>query len=259
MSQCWRRSVLWMIIICGPSFYSSSKKDNMENLAHFVFGVLGNAFAMFLFLSPLITFKRIIATRSTQHFSGIPYLMTLLNCLLSAWYGLPFISPDNLLVTTINGAGAAIEILYVLTFVAFAPRKEQVNILGLLVLVLTVFAAVVAISLFGLHGEHRQHFCGIAATIVSILMYGSPLTIISLVIRTKSVEYMPFFLSLFVFLCGTSWFVFGLLGNDPYIAIPNGVGCGLGAVQLILYAVYRGNKDGDDRTVEMEKGRPLQA
>uniref|UniRef100_M1CBD7 Nodulin MtN3 family protein n=2 Tax=Solanum TaxID=4107 RepID=M1CBD7_SOLTU len=69
-------------------------------------------------------------------------------------------------------------------------------------------------------------------------MYGSPLSIIRLVIKTKSVEFMPFFLSLFVFLCGASWFAFGLLGKDPFVAIPNGFGFGLGTVQLILYAIY---------------------
>lgn len=40
-----------------------------------------------------------------------------------------------------------------------------------------------------------------------------------LVIKTKSVEFMPFFLSLFVFLCGTSWFIFGLLGRDPFLFV----------------------------------------
>ncbi|KAL9992240.1 putative SWEET sugar transporter [Helianthus debilis subsp. tardiflorus] len=53
---------------------------------------------------------------------------------------------------------------------------------------------------------------------------------------------MPFFLSLFVFLCGTSWFIFGLLGNDPFVYVSNGFGSVLGALQLILYAIYRNNK-----------------
>ncbi|KAF5183334.1 Bidirectional sugar transporter sweet [Thalictrum thalictroides] len=56
------------------------------DILHFVFGVLGNAAALFLFLAPVITFRRILKSKSTEQFSGIPYTMTLLNCLLSAWY-----------------------------------------------------------------------------------------------------------------------------------------------------------------------------
>lgn len=185
--------------------------------------------------------------------------MTLLNCLLSAWYGMPFVSPNNLLVSTINGTGAVIESVYVIIFIIFALKKEKTKILGLFILVLSVFGVVVVVSLFALHGKGRKLFCGIAATVFSIIMYGSPLTIIRLVIKTKSVEFMPFFLSLFVFLCGTSWFIFGLLGKDPFVAIPNGFGCGLGAVQLILYAIYHNNKGegkkgaGEDASLEMEK------
>ncbi|KAI4320668.1 hypothetical protein MLD38_034123 [Melastoma candidum] len=227
-------------------------------LLHFVFGIFGNATALFLFLAPVITFKRILKSRSTEDFSGIPYVMTLLNCLLSAWYGLPFVSPNNLLVSTINGTGAGIESIYVLIFLLYAPRKEKTKILGLLIFVIAVFSAVAFVSLFALHGNSRKLFCGFAASIFSIIMYASPLSIMRLVIKTKSVEYMPFFLSLFVFLCGTSWFVFGLLGRDPFVAVPNGFGCGLGAVQLILYAIYRNHEGGSwklagDETSMVEK------
>ncbi|XP_010537332.1 PREDICTED: bidirectional sugar transporter SWEET1 [Tarenaya hassleriana] len=212
------------------------------NIAHTVFGVLGNATALFLFLAPTITFKRIIKNKSTEQFSGIPYPMTLLNCLLSAWYGLPFVSKNNTLVSTINGTGAAIEIVYVLIFLVYAPKKEKAKIFGIFSCVMAVFSVVVFVSLFALHGNPRKLFCGLAATIFSIIMYASPLSIMRMVIKTKSVEFMPFFLSLFVFLCGTSWFIYGLIGRDPFVAIPNGFGCGLGTMQLILYFIYCGNK-----------------
>ncbi|CAK9145723.1 unnamed protein product [Ilex paraguariensis] len=143
----------------------------MTNTAHFVFGIFGNATALFLFLAPTITFKRIITKRSTEQFSGIPYVMTMLNCLLSAWYGLPFVSPNNLLVSTINGTGAAIEFIYVVIFLIFALKKEKGKILGLLTFVLSVFATVAFVSIFALHGKSRKLFCGLAATSFSIIMY----------------------------------------------------------------------------------------
>ncbi|XP_074584005.1 bidirectional sugar transporter SWEET1a-like [Curcuma longa] len=209
---------------------------------HFLFGIFGNLTALFLFLAPVVTFRRIIKKRSTEDFSGVPYTMTLLNCLLSAWYGLPFVSPNNILVSTVNGAGAAVEAIYVVIFLVFAPKKGKAKMMGLLALVLSIFSSVALVSLLALHGQRRKVFCGFAAAIFSICMYASPLSIMRLVIKTKSVEYMPFLLSLFVFLCGTSWFVYGLLGRDPFVAVPNGCGSLLGAMQLILYAIYRNKK-----------------
>ncbi|KAL5075604.1 hypothetical protein RYX36_014588, partial [Vicia faba] len=225
-----------------------------------------NASALFLYLAPMITFKRIIVNKSTEQFSGIPYVMTLLNCLLSAWYGLPFVSPHNILVSTINGTGAVIEIIYVFIFILFAPKREKIKIFGLFTAVLSVFSIVVFVSLFALHGTYRKMFCGFAAAIFSVIMYGSPLSIMRLVIKSKSVEFMPFFLSLFVFLCGTSWFIFGLLGHDPFIAVPNGLGSVLGAIQLILYFIYHDNKGipkkhgstTDENSMELGNGKTHQ-
>ncbi|XP_051139541.1 bidirectional sugar transporter SWEET1-like [Andrographis paniculata] len=225
-------------------------------ILHIVFGVFGNATGLFLFLSPAVTFKRILSKKSTEQFSGIPYVMTLLNCLLSTWYGLPFISPNNYLVSIINGIGSGIEAVYVMIFLIYAPKKEKAKIFALLVLILTIFSAIALISMLVFHGspKKKQSICGYAAMIFSILMYASPLSIMRMVIKTKSVEYMPFLLSLFVFLCGTSWFIYGLIGMDKFLYINNGFGCFLGMMQLILYAIYC-KKDGDDfkkKGVEVE-------
>ena len=92
-------------------------------------------------------------------------------------YGLPFVSKNNILVSTINGTGAAIEIIYVLIFIAYSIKKERAKILGLFIFVLSVFGVVVFVSLFALHGHGRKLFCGLAATIFSIIMYASPLSI----------------------------------------------------------------------------------
>ncbi|KAJ6803342.1 bidirectional sugar transporter SWEET1a isoform X1 [Iris pallida] len=243
----------------------------MDNVvvAHLVFGIFGNVSALFLFLSPVFTFRRIVKKRSTEEFSGVPYNMTLLNCLLSAWYGLPFVSPNNTLVWTINGTGTVLEVAYVTMFLVFARKDTRAKMAGLLALVCSVFAAVALVSLLVLHGENgRKVFCGTAASVFSICMYASPLAVMRLVIETKSVEFMPFPLSLFSFLCGTSWFIYGILGRDVFIMVPNGCGSALGAAQLILYAMYRKNKGpgktavasgdtaeaGDAKQVEIEMG-----
>ena len=39
------------------------------------------------------------------------------------------------------------------------------------------------------------------------------------VIRTKSVEFMPFYLSLFSFLTGLLWMLYGILGRDPFLTV----------------------------------------
>ncbi|GJN35771.1 hypothetical protein PR202_gb24576 [Eleusine coracana subsp. coracana] len=63
------------------------------------------------------------------------------------------------------------------------------------------------------------------------------------VLRTKSVEFMPFNLSLFSFLASLIWLVYGILGRDPYIMLPNCVGCLAGILQLAVYCIYRRCKE----------------
>ncbi|KAG6388607.1 hypothetical protein SASPL_150039 [Salvia splendens] len=120
-----------------------------------VFGVLGNIFS---FLIPFF------------------FAIFLMNfCFL---YGLPFISPNNYLFSAINGTGVVIESVYVLIFLVYAPKKEKGKIMALLFVILAIFSTVALVSIFALKQEKkRQFFCGLAATIFSIIMYASPLSI----------------------------------------------------------------------------------
>lgn len=65
------------------------------------------------------TFIRIFKKKDVEEFQFWPYVATVLNCLLWVWYGLPFVTPDSILVVTINGIGLAIELIYLCIFIAY--------------------------------------------------------------------------------------------------------------------------------------------
>ncbi|BAT07097.1 Os09g0259200, partial [Oryza sativa Japonica Group] len=84
----------------------------------------------------------------------------------------------------------------------------------------------------------RSLIVGILCVIFGTIMYSSPLTIMSQVVKTKSVEYMPLLLSVVSFLNGLCWTSYALIRFDIFITIPNGLGVLFALMQLILYAIY---------------------
>ncbi|KAL6579149.1 hypothetical protein OROMI_009365 [Orobanche minor] len=230
-----------------------SKED-----ARTVVGIVGNIIALVLFLSPLPTFVRICKKRSVEQYSAVPYLATFVNCGLWVLYGLPVVHPNSTLVVTINGTGFVIEIVYLSLFLVFSDPKKRLRLVAVVVAE-CIFMAVLALLVLTLaHSTKlRSDIVGSICMVGNIMMYASPLAVMlsrgmiviliciiqKLVIQTKSVEYMPFFLSLFSFLNGISWTAYALIRIDPFIAAPNGMGALLGLAQLMLYATfYRSTK-----------------
>ncbi|KAL2331284.1 hypothetical protein Fmac_018865 [Flemingia macrophylla] len=201
-------------------------------------GIAGNVFAFGLFVSPIPTFRRIMRNGSTEMFSGLPYIYSLLNCLICLWYGTPLISANNLLVTTVNSIGAVFQFVYIILFLVYAEKAQKVRMFGLLLTVLGVFAIILFGSLQINDALIRRFFVGFLSCASLVSMFASPLFIIKLVIQTKSVEFMPFYLSLSTFLMSTSFFLYGIFNNDAFIYVPNGIGTILGLIQLILYVYY---------------------
>lgn len=142
------------------------------------------------------------------------------------------------MVATVNSVGAAFQLIYIMIFLTFAERTKKVKVAGLLIAVFGVFAVIICVSLRLLDPLVRQVFVGSLSVASLICMFASPLFIINVVIRTRSVEFMPFCLSLSTFLMSISFFAYGLLKHDFFIYVPNGIGTILGVVQLVLYACY---------------------
>ncbi|XWS48775.1 hypothetical protein CRYUN_Cryun13aG0105200 [Craigia yunnanensis] len=214
--------------------------SHLINTIRNVVGITGNVISLFLFLSPVPTFIRIWKKGSVEQFSPAPYLATLINCMVWVIYGLPVVHPNSTLVVTINGTGTAIEVVYLTLFLIFCHDKSKRRKVLLIMLVELFFVAVVTtLVLTAVHTtERRSMVVGIIAILFSIMMYASPLSVMKLVISTKSVEYMPFFLSLASFANGVAWTTYAFLPFDPFISVPNGLGTLFSVAQLSLYATY---------------------
>ncbi|CAA7039709.1 unnamed protein product [Microthlaspi erraticum] len=214
--------------------------SGQRDLVRQIVGIIGNFIALCLFLSPTPTFVRIVKKRSVEEYSPIPYLATLINCLVWVLYGIPLVHPDSLLVVTINGTGIVIEIVFLTIFFIFSGRKKQRLVIAAVLAVELVFIAVLTVLVLTLQHttKERSMSVGITCCLFNVMMYAAPLSVMKMVIKPKSVEFMPFFLSLAGFLNAGVWTLYALMPLDPYIVIPNGTGCAFGLAQLILYATY---------------------
>ncbi|RAL51452.1 hypothetical protein DM860_010954 [Cuscuta australis] len=208
-----------------------------------------------------LTFVRVVKKKNTEGFSCLPYILALVNCLLYTWYGLPPVVSnrwENLPVVTVNGVGILFQLSFILTYTCFAPNpttkvtttiidleliKLQKKVVGMMMGGIGVALSTILVSALGFHDHHRRKiFVGSVGLVASVSMYSSPLVVLKQVIKTKSVEFMPFSLSLFSFLTSSLWMAYGLLSHDLFLASPNIVGCPVGVLQILIYFKYKMKK-----------------
>ncbi|CAL9199816.1 unnamed protein product [Musa hybrid cultivar] len=221
---------------------------SLEQPLPFIFCVLGNIISFMVFLSPLPTFYRIYRKKSTEGFQSVPYVVALSSCMLLIYYAL--VKTNAVLLITINSFGCFIETAYITIYLIYATKKARIFCVQIFVLLNVVaFAAIVLLTRLAFTGPDRVTVVGWICVGFSLCVFAAPLSIIRLVIRTKSVEFMPFYLSFFLTLNAIAWFGYGFFTKDLYVELPNVLGFVFGVVQMVVYMLYKNNKKKKDAAV----------
>ncbi|CAN4100617.1 unnamed protein product [Withania somnifera] len=203
----------------------------------FAFGVLGNVVSFFIYLSPLPTFYNIYKKKSTEGYQSIPYVVALFSAMLWIYYA--FLKTNTTLLITINSFGCLIETIYVGFYLSYAPKQVWVQTIKLLLLLMVGgFGAIVLVTQFLFKGVVRAQVVGWICLVFSLCVFAAPLCKVRQVIKTKSVECMPFLLSVFLTLSAVMWFLYGFLLKDFNIAVPNTLGFTFGVLQMVLHVMY---------------------
>ncbi|XP_027355336.1 bidirectional sugar transporter N3-like [Abrus precatorius] len=230
-----------------------------HNPLAFTFGILGNIISFMVYLAPLPTFYRIYKKKSTEGFQSLPYLVALFSSMLWLYYALLKIQEAVLLIT-INSFGCVIEIIYIVTYIVYAHKDaRKLTIKLFAVMNVGSFFLILFVTHFAINGSFRVKVLGWICVSVSVSVFAAPLSIVAQVIRTKSVQFMPFNLSFFLTLSAIMWFAYGLFLKDICIALPNVVGFLLGLLQMLLYAVYRNSGIKKQQVVTEEKEQALES
>lgn len=199
-------------------------------------GIFGNVSSTFVFAAPLVTFYHIIKKRSTESFSPVPYVTCMLSQILWVYYGI--LKPKGLIIVTISAVGFIFEIFYLCIFVVFGSKPHRMYALKLIALSLITFLVLFLGTFFGSTSATRLSIVGFLCAINAIGMFASPLIVMKRVITTKNVDYMPFLLSLSLFINGGTWATYSIIARDIFMGVPSGLGFVFGAVQLLLYSCY---------------------
>ncbi|XP_071483724.1 sugar transporter SWEET1-like [Diadema antillarum] len=187
-----------------------------------------------LFLTGIQICMKIRSQGNTQNISVFPFVAAVVNTILWTKYG---VLTEDMTVILTNGVGIVLQILYIIIYYLNTNDKKDVHS-KLLYAALIVYPTLGAIKFVTMTTETAIHYIGLIAACGSVVMYGSPLSVVSQVVRTKSTESLPFSLSFAGFVVSIQWFLYGRVVQDSFIQLPNFLGMLLGALQLALFVWY---------------------
>eukprot|EP00730_Choanoeca_flexa_P006519 TRINITY_DN12168_c0_g1_i11.p4 TRINITY_DN12168_c0_g1~~TRINITY_DN12168_c0_g1_i11.p4 ORF type:complete len:223 (+),score=29.68 TRINITY_DN12168_c0_g1_i11:3025-3693(+) len=190
-----------------------------------------------LFLTGVPVTQRIRKARSSANVAFFPYLAGIFSGILWLKYGM--LSGDSTIVV-VNGTGAALNAYYLL--VCYTYTKQPASFARPTIIAAAIVYATLAYVKFNTTNlSEAMTIVGYIGCTATVIMFGSPLTTIGAVLKTRSTETMVFSLCLMNFVVSVTWALYGYVKQDNFIQLPNSFGALLSLLQLLLFVKYPSN------------------
>eukprot|EP01126_Amoeba_proteus_P035346 TRINITY_DN3562_c0_g1_i2.p1 TRINITY_DN3562_c0_g1~~TRINITY_DN3562_c0_g1_i2.p1 ORF type:complete len:174 (-),score=19.82 TRINITY_DN3562_c0_g1_i2:36-557(-) len=163
----------------------------------------------------------------------MPYASMYGNYLLWTCYG---VMKQYAFVFVLNFLGLVLSIYYVTLLYRYVWNPNQCSHVVWFVIFSTTVAATLSGAVY--YGLCTPEFFGLVPCLFALILFASPLMMLSRVINNKSTEGLSLAYALLIFFMNTCWFGYGYLLADPLIYVPNILGVLLAVVQLSLFCLY---------------------
>jgi solute carrier family 50 protein (sugar transporter) len=117
-----------------------------------------------------------------------------------------------------------------------APTPHEHLILGMVV----IWMCCVSVIAFAnaLSQESKQFIVGLLVNVILVFFYGAPLSTILKILRDRNTASLHIPTMILNTLNGIFWMVYGIAVNDYFLIAPNGLGAGLGGIQIVLSFLF---------------------
>ncbi|ETO67683.1 hypothetical protein F441_15246 [Phytophthora nicotianae CJ01A1] len=174
---------------------------------------------------------------------ALPQVSMLVNCHLWMCYG---ILRDSIFPVAVSqGFGQLAAVVFNLVYFHWSPQQARKDTLKLYVAGIVLHCIVTLYFVLSLAGVTDQSnydssiVLGYFGVFINVCMFASPFATLKHVVQTKSAVSIPINLSLMIFASSVLWVATGLLDSDYFITGLNLAGVVLGAIQMVLYYIYR--------------------
>ncbi|XP_003743689.1 sugar transporter SWEET1 [Galendromus occidentalis] len=184
---------------------------------------------------------KIYRQNSTVDCTPAPFMMGMLCSFLWFQYG---IRKPDMTVTSVNVFGFTLWTAFLFWFYLYSKPKSHLNThIGILLIVIfgTHF-----LLFYGLEDvDTALKVAGYMGVISSLAYFASPLLLLAKVLQTRCSQCLPLPLIVSSFCTASLWTLYGLLREDSFIVVPNGIASVITSSQLFLICIFPRKPQGD--------------